>query len=41
MIIDGTKDDQILKAIERQLSEASISFERSKLDKYEGIIYKR
>ena len=40
MIIDGTRNERILHALENRLSEAGISFEDRKLEKYKGIIYK-
>lgn len=41
MMIDGTKDELILKALEKRLSDAGISFKVSTLDKYKGILYRR
>lgn len=39
MLIDGTKNEQILKAIEKRLAEAGVAFETRKLDRYKGILY--
>ncbi len=41
MLVDGTKNELILNAIKKKLTEAQISFEARKLDRYKGIVYKR
>ena len=41
MIIDGTKDELIIKALEKRLAENQISFEDRLLEKFKGIIYRR
>jgi len=39
MIIDGTKNERIVKALKRRLAENQISFEDRSLEKYKGVIY--
>ena len=41
MIIDGTKDEKIVKALERRLEEVGVSYKTTKLDRYKGILYRR
>lgn len=41
MIIDGTKGERIIKALNDRLTKARVSFDTAKLDKYKGIIYKK
>jgi hypothetical protein len=41
LIVDGTKDDLIVKALKNRLEDAQVSFEATELDRYRGIIYKR
>ena len=41
LIVDGTKDDLIFKALKNRLEDAQVSFEVTELDRYKGIIYKR
>ena len=41
LIVDGTKEDLIFKALKKCLTEAEVSFETSELDRYKGIIYRR
>lgn len=41
LIVDGTKDDLIFRALKDRLADAQISFEATELDRYKGIIYKR
>ena len=41
MMIDGTKGERILKALERRLTEARISFEPRTLEKYKGVIWRK
>ena len=39
MLIDGTKNEQIVKALEKRLAEAGVAFETRKLDRYKGVLY--
>ena len=39
MLIDGTKNEQIVKALEKRLAEAGVAFENRKLDRYKGVLY--
>ena len=39
MLIDGTKNEQIVKALEKWLAEAGVAFETRKLDRYKGVLY--
>lgn len=41
LMVDGTKGEQIIKALEKRLTESQVSFETTELDKYKGIIYRR
>ena len=39
MLIDGMKNEQIVKALEKRLAEAGVAFETRKLDRYKGVLY--
>ncbi|MBQ8092781.1 MAG: hypothetical protein IJ242_04315 [Clostridia bacterium] len=41
MIMDGTKNEQIIRALERRLTENQIAFEDKLLERYKGIIFDR
>lgn len=41
LLVDGTKNDLIFKALKNRLADAQVSFEVTELDRYKGIIYKR
>ena len=37
MLIDGTKNEQIVKALEKRLTKAGVSYETRQLERYKGI----
>ncbi len=41
MIIDGTRGEQIVKALENRLAEENITFTTKELERYKGVIYRR
>lgn len=41
LIVDGTKDELVFKALKKRLEDVQVSFEATELDRYKGIIYKR
>ena len=39
LLVDGTKDDLIFKALQKRLVDSQVSFDITELDRYKGIIY--